>query len=143
MPIQSWRFIMQIASLDIKTETTDQMIQRLKEGFPPESFDMLRKRLNISDNALSKIVQIPKRTLDRRRHSGKFRTDESERIFRIAQVYDMAENVFGRAQKAEKWLKKPARGLGGKTPLEYADTNLGATEVINLLGRIEYGVFPG
>jgi uncharacterized protein (DUF2384 family) len=30
-----------------------------------------------------------------------------------------------------------------KIPLEYADTDLGAHEVINLLGRIGHGVFPG
>ncbi len=40
-------------------------------------------------------------------------------------------------------LKKPARGLGRKIPLEYSDTDLGAQEVVNLLGRIEHGVFPG
>ncbi len=134
---------MHVLSLNIKTDTTDQMIARLKEGLPAESFDRLRQRLNISDNALAKIVQIPKRTLDRRRQSGKLRTDESERIFRLARVYDMAESVFGNPKKAESWLKKPARGLGGKIPLEYADTDLGALEVINLLGRVEHGVFPG
>ena len=99
--------------------------------------------MNISDNVLSKIVQIPKRTLDRRRQTGRLKTDESERILRLAQVYDMAFDVFGEQKKAESWLKKPARGLGGKIPLEYADTDLGAHEVINLLGRIDHGVFPG
>jgi len=65
------------------------MITQLKKGLSAESFDQLRERLNISDNALGKIVQIPKRTLDRRRSTGKLRADESERVFRIAQVYDM------------------------------------------------------
>ncbi|MBW1797126.1 MAG: DUF2384 domain-containing protein, partial [Deltaproteobacteria bacterium] len=36
---------------------------------------------------------------------------------------------------------EPARALGGKTPLEYADTEPGAQEVDELLGRIEHGVF--
>jgi len=134
---------MQIHSLNLKAETTDQMIAQLKQGLPADSFDQLGRRLNISDNALAKIVQINRRTLDRRRATGRFTTDESERVLRIAQVYDMAVEVFGSPQKAESWLKKPARGLGGKIPLEYADTNLGAYEVINLLGRIEYGIFPG
>jgi putative toxin-antitoxin system antitoxin component (TIGR02293 family) len=134
---------MQIRSINLKVETTDQMISCLKQGLPTDSFDQLRKRLNISGNALAKIVQIPKRTLDRRRATGRLTTDESERIVRIAQVYDMAVEVFGSQKKAENWLKKPARGLGGKIPLEYADTNLGAHEVINLLGRIDHGIFPG
>ncbi len=134
---------MQVQSLNIKAETTDHMIARLKQGLPAESFDQLRRRLNISDTALSRIVQISKRTLDRRRATGRLKTDESERILYLAQVFDKAVDVLGSREKAESWLKKPARGLGGKIPLDYADTILGANEVINLLGRIEHGIFPG
>jgi putative toxin-antitoxin system antitoxin component (TIGR02293 family) len=86
---------MRIYSLNLNTKTTDQMIAHLKQGLSTDTFDQLRQRLNISDNALSKIVQIPKRTLDRRRTAGRLNTDESERIFRIAQVNDMAVEVFG------------------------------------------------
>lgn len=134
---------MHILSIDVKADNIDQLISQLKEGLSTDSFDKLKRRLNISDNVLSRIVQIPKRTLNRRREGGRLRTDESERILRLAQVYDMALDVFGSQKKAETWLKKPARGLGGKVPLEYADTDLGAHEVINLLGRIDHGVFPG
>ena len=134
---------MQINAIDVKAENIDQLIAQLKEGLSTDAFDKLKQRLNISDHVLSKIVQIPKRTLDRRREKGRLRTDESERVLRLAQVYDMAMEVMGDGKKAESWLKKPARGLGGKVPLEYADTALGAHEVINLLGRIDHGVFPG
>ena len=36
--------------------------------------------------------------------------------------------------------KEPAWALGDVTPLQYADTELGAQEVEDLLGRIEHGV---
>lgn len=134
---------MHIHSLNLKTDTVDQMITQLRQGLSTNSFEKLRQGLNLTDHALAKIVQIPKRTLDRRRAAGKFSTDESERVLRLAQVFDMAMEVFGTREKAESWLKKPARGLGGKIPLEYTDTQLGAHEVMLLLGRIEHGVFPG
>lgn len=134
---------MLVHSIDVTADNIDQLISQLKEGFSTDAFDMLKERLNISDNRLSKIVQIPKRTLDRRRQKGRLRTDESERVLRLAQVYDMAFDVLGGQEKAQRWLKKPARGLGGKIPLEYADTDLGAHEVTNLLGRIDHGIFPG
>jgi uncharacterized protein (DUF2384 family) len=38
-------------------------------------------------------------------------------------------------------FEKIQKGLGGKTPLEYADTEPGAREVEDLLGRLEHGVF--
>ncbi len=134
---------MNIQSIGIQAKNTDDIIVALKQGFPADSFDKLRDRLKVSDNLLSKIVQIPKRTLARRRQDGRLRTDESERVLRIARVYDKALDVLESEEAAENWLKKPARGLGYKIPLEYADTELDAQEVINLLGRIEYGVFPG
>ena len=60
---------------------------------------------------------------------------------RISNLYDRAIEVLGDQERAEAWLKKPNKALGMKTPLQYADTELGAREVENLLGRLEYGVF--
>ncbi len=134
---------MQVHSIGIQSENIDDMIFILKKGLPANSFDKLRDRLNVSDNRLSKIIQIPKRTLSRRRIHGRLKTDETERVLRIARIYDKALDVFENESAAENWLKKPVRGLGYKVPLEYADTELGAQEIINLLGRIEHGVFPG
>ncbi len=134
---------MNIESIGLQAENVNELIGALKQGIPADSFDKLRDRLNVSDNLLSKIVQIPKRTLTRRRRDGRLRTDESERVLRVARVYDKALEVFEDEGAVESWLKNPARGLGYKSPLEYADTELGAQEVINLLGRIEHGVFPG
>ena len=42
---------------------------------------------------------------------------------------------------ARQWLNAPQFGLGGAIPLEYAGTEVGAREVEDLLGRIEYGVY--
>ena len=134
---------MNIRSLDIKANSIDDLIGSLKSGFSADSFDKLKKCLKISDNMLSKIVHIPQRTLTRRRQDGRLRPDESERVLRIANIYDKALEVFETEIATEKWLKKPSRGLGYKIPLEYADTEPGAREVLNLLGRIEHGIFPG
>ena len=68
---------------------------------------------------------------------------ESEKVLRIAKLYDKALEVFEDEQAAERWLKAPARGLGEVVPLMYAKTELGAQEVERLLIRIEHGVFPG
>ena len=134
---------MQVNSINIKSGDIDGMIHILKKGLPANAFDKLRERLNVSDKRLSEIVQIPKRTLSRRRTGGRLKTDESERVLRIARLYDKALDVFENESAVENWLKKPARGLGYKVPLEYADTEIGTQEIINLLGRIEHGVFPG
>ena len=135
---------MNVSSIGIQTKNIDEMIVILKQGLPADAFDKLRGiRLKVSDNLLSNIVQISKRTLNRRRQDGRLKTDESERVLRIARVYDKAFEVFESEKAVESWLKNPVRGLWHRIPLEYSDTDLGAQEVIKLLGRIEHGVFPG
>ena len=129
------------ASIGIRSKNMQNIIKQIKKGLPVSSFEKLRKNLNISEKTLSSTVKIAKRTLTRRKQEGRFKVDESERVFRIAKLYDKAIDVFEDRNLARKWFKEPARALNGNTPLEYADTELGAQEVEDLLGRIEYGVF--
>jgi putative toxin-antitoxin system antitoxin component (TIGR02293 family) len=134
---------MHVQSIGIKSKNIDDLILKVKEGLPIGSFEKLRKRLDVSDHFLSQIVNIPKRTLTRRKQQGRLNTQESEKVLRIARLYDKALEVFEDEQAAETWLKAPARGLGEVIPLIYAKTELGAQEVEKLLVRIEHGIFPG
>ena len=134
---------MHVQSIDIKSKNMDDMIRKIQRGFPVSSFEKLRRKLDVSDNLLSQIIDIPKRTLTRRKQQGRLNVVESEKVLRIARLYDKALEVFEDEEAAEKWLKEPARGLGGVIPLEYAKTELGAQEIEKLLIRIEHGVFPG
>jgi len=134
---------MQVPSIGIRSKNIDDLILKVKKGLPVSAFEKLRKKLGVSDNFLSQIVNIPRRTLTRRKRQGRLNADESEKVLRIARLYDRALEVFEDQQAAENWLKEPARGLGEAIPLKYARTELGAQEVERLLTRIEYGVFPG
>ena len=134
---------MNVQSIGIKSKNIGDLILKVKRGLPVSSFEKLRKRLGVSDNFLAQVVNIPKRTLTRRKQQGRFNAQESEKVLRIARLYDKALEVFEDEQAAEMWLKAPARGLGEVVPLTYAKTELGAQEVEKLLTRIEHGVFPG
>jgi putative toxin-antitoxin system antitoxin component (TIGR02293 family) len=135
--------IMHVQSIGIKSKNMDDLIRKVQRGFPVSSFEKLRRKLDISDNLLSQVINIPMRTLTRRKQQGRLNVIESEKVLRIARLYDKALEVFEDEEAAEKWLKEPARGLGGVIPLEYAKTELGAQEIEKLLIRIEHGVFPG
>ena len=134
---------MQVESIGIRSRDIDDLILKVRKGLPVSSFEKLGRRLAVSDDFLSQIVDIPKRTLTRRKQQGRFNAQESEKVLRIGRLYDKAMEVFEDADAAEKWLKEPARGLGEAIPLVYAKTELGAQEVERLLIRIEHGVFPG
>lgn len=58
----------------------------------------------------------------------------------LAKVRARAEEVLGE-KHFEYWLKTPKQALGNKIPLELANTKQGSEKVLNLLGRIEHGIF--
>ena len=89
---------------------------------------------------MADVLSIPTSTLNRRRKAGRLDRDESERAYRLARLVDRAADVFGSVESGVEWLKRPQFALGGVTPLTYADTEPGAREVENVLGRIEHGV---
>ena len=129
------------ASAGFSFEDTGDLIRELKHGFPMSAFESLRSEMDVSAKILASVANIASRTLSRRKKEGRLQTDESERLFRIAALYDRAVEVLGNRERARAWFKGPKKALGGKTPLQYADTEPGAREVENLLGRLEYGVF--
>jgi putative toxin-antitoxin system antitoxin component (TIGR02293 family) len=129
------------ASIGLKAQNTTQLILRIKKGLPLNTFEQLCKNLALPEKELGRILKIPPSTLARRKKSGHLSFEESERVFRIARLYDKAVEVFQQPELGCKWLKEPAWALGDAAPLVYADTELGAKEVEDLLGRIEHGVF--
>ncbi|PPA03821.1 DUF2384 domain-containing protein [Pseudomonas sp. MWU12-2312b] len=50
-----------------------------------------------------------------------------------------AEQVFGNKAKAEMWLNQPKNELGGSTPLEHAQYEIGYLQVRDALERISHG----
>ena len=67
---------------------------------------------------------------------------ESERLLRLALVFEKAVELFeGNADAARDWLKAPNKALAGESPLTIVETEIGAREVEDLIGRLEHGVF--
>lgn len=110
----------------------------LAHGLDKDAFSRLKSILNTSGDELCRVIRVPSRTVARREL---FKPDESERILRVASSFQRAIEVLGSLDEARRWFANPKRALGGKTPMEFCDTEPGAGEVFNLLGRIEHGVF--
>jgi putative toxin-antitoxin system antitoxin component (TIGR02293 family) len=60
---------------------------------------------------------------------------------RLARVAAQAQDIFESADTATSWLKRPNRGLNGHAPVDLLDTDAGTEQVVELLDRIEYGVY--
>jgi putative toxin-antitoxin system antitoxin component (TIGR02293 family) len=128
-------------SIGIESDNLTGLISRIKQGLPVSSLTRLSKKLGVPEKRLLVVANIPQRTLTRRKKEGRFKPDESERVLRLARLYEQALKVFKIKESAQQWFQSPVKGLGGKTPLEFADTEPGAQEVEDMLGRIADGVF--
>ncbi len=118
-----------------------QVIGFIQDGLPVSELDALQECLDVPMETLAAKLGISKATLHRRKLEGKLWPDESDRVVRYARLMGRAVKVFGGLESAREWLNAPQFGLGGDVPLDYAETEIGAREVENLLGRIEYGVY--
>ena len=121
--------------------TSSQLIEVLRVGLPVQELDDLQASLDVPMEKLFPILGISKATLHRRKAEGRLDQAESDRVVRFAKLMGKAVEVMESDDGARKWLSTPQFGLGGAVPLEYAETEVGAREVENLLGRIEYGVY--
>jgi putative toxin-antitoxin system antitoxin component (TIGR02293 family) len=117
--------------------------RRVKAGLPVKEFDVLRELLGLTVGALARKVGISAATLSRRRQSGQpLDPGHGDRVLRFARLFWLAVDLYDGDQAAGRtWLTKPARALGGQTPLDCADTEAGAREVENVIGRLEHGVY--
>jgi putative toxin-antitoxin system antitoxin component (TIGR02293 family) len=128
-------------SAGIRAAGTADVLASLKKGLPLSSFERLHKAIGLTSLELARAARISLRTLHRRKEGGRLLPEESERVFRIACVFDKAVDVLGGLDAARRWFRTPLRALAGKTPLEYCDMEIGLREVELVLGRIEHGVF--
>jgi putative toxin-antitoxin system antitoxin component (TIGR02293 family) len=128
-------------SLGLRFENQASVIEQIKRGFDVVSLTRLSQEIQVTTQQLAEIASIAKRTLARRKREGRLNMLESEKIYRIATLFDRAVQVLGSAEQARLWLKTPKKALREQTPLQHSETEVGAREVEDLLGRLEYGVF--
>jgi putative toxin-antitoxin system antitoxin component (TIGR02293 family) len=118
-----------------------EQIGRIHAGLSFRAVQNLQKALDVPMDKLADVLGMSRATLHRRKIQGKIDKDESEKLVRYQRLLKKAEDVFGGGDSAREWLTNPQTGLGNAVPLDFAKTEIGAREVENLLGRIEYGVY--
>lgn len=110
-------------------------------GLPYSIYKKIAKLLAIDERALALIVSIPLATFQRRVKGGRFSREESDRLFRLAELYNAALGLFeGDSDGARRWIQETVRGLGGRRPVDMVNTSVEAWAAMELIGRLEYGI---
>ena len=112
----------------------------VRSGLPYGAFRAVASAFEIGTGEMTVVLDLPERTLARRRREGRLHPDESDRLLRLARIAALAEETLGSQEKARHWLHEPNRALGNEAPLRFLDSDLGAREVENILLRLSHGV---
>lgn len=134
-----------VAEAAVAYGTTDDLysaLRQIKDGLPLAEFDALAEQLGLTQEEMAQKIGLSLPTLHRRRKAGRpLDPEQSDHLWRFRRLFGLAVDLFeGHREHARAWLKEPARYFNYTSPLEIAETEVGAREVERLIGRLQYGV---
>lgn len=116
--------------------------RQVLNGLPFSALESFEKNSGLSFESIQKIVVLPARKRQKRKEQKKLSPFETERLVRLARLMELATELYeGNRQKAAQWLETPCRVFSGETPIDRAQTEMGARDVEQLIGRLEHGVY--
>ena len=111
-----------------------------RTGIPVSAFFDLTNVSGLSNQELSSILDLSFKTIQRyHKEEKKLNAMNSEQLLKLIDLYQKAEEVFGDIEPFNRWLRKPAAGLGNEHPFTFLQTSGGIDLVRDELLRIEYG----
>lgn len=143
MPRNLWHNVRmsQAASAPLSPPTFTFDWKDVENGLPLATLDEFSAYSGIPVKSLLEVV-IPPRTLKHRRERKEpLSIDESDRLARVAKMYELAVKVFGAVKDGREWLTHPIDRFEERTALQMLRTEAGARRVEELLYQIDEGVF--
>lgn len=129
--------------LRMEVHSVADLRELIHSGLPSTVLIQLLKAFALPQEEAAKALGIPMRTMTRRfTEQSRLTPIESEKTIRLARAFAHAEEVFdGDHNKITEWFRRSNRSLGGESPLDLMDSDLGAMQVEEVLGRIQEGIF--
>lgn len=116
--------------------------EQVSNGFSIKLFNSLLSIVGMQQKTMQDVLRIPATTFSRRKDQGRFTMEESDRLYSLIEVFSRATDLFeGDRQAAVEWMNKKVPGLGDKRPIEMIDSHANTQAVLDLITRLEYGVY--
>ena len=130
-----------VALLGLRDYRPIKLYAQLRKGLAYGALERFQRNTRLSSAEIAELIQLPPRTLARRKQTGRLEPEESDRLVRLARVFGRALGLFeGDPDAARHWLSSKQPLVGNLVPLELAGTDVGALEVEHLIGRLEHGI---
>lgn len=114
------------------------------KGLPKKTIERVKRALRLTDTEMATLLGMSSKSVSRLRKSRQqvLGLNASDRLYRLARVFSLATDVLEDEEGARGWLRAEQPGLGDRVPLDLLVTEVGARQVEDLLGQIDYGVLP-
>ena len=123
----------------LKTEMD--LYETSRIGLPKMAFLHLVANLNVSMRSMTRLLNVAERTIQRKGDHDLLDISTSEQILQIAEVFSRGNDVFESSENFQKWMNSENLSLGGKRPIDLLPSRYGAQMILDVIGRIEHGVY--
>lgn len=130
------------SSLARSTASTARRPVQIKPTGLDAQLNLLAHQFGVTLKELAPLLQLSESTLHRLRRQTTLAGATAERVELLRGVFEHGLRVYGGDDLALRdWLRYPLGELDGRTPLQTLTTIAGFTQVDDVLGRIEHGIF--
>lgn len=124
------------------SDATDfDLLKLARKGVSKKSLLALAKQISFTIEEIAAVLHISERTLQRYTPSTLVKTEYADRAIELARLYERGIEVLGSTDAFNTWMRTPNRALNNEKPLNLLDTSIGFDLILQVLGRLEYGVF--
>lgn len=118
-----------------------QKAKLVAQGIQKVSFENFKKVASLDYTQMAWLLDCARNTLINKKGTDTLDATLSEKLIGLAEVYTRGIDVFGSLEAMQQWLHHTNMALGGITPFSLLQSSYGRAEVLDCLGRIEWGVF--
>lgn len=129
-----------VSVLGLHFENIAQLEAAVIAGFDYSAVKSIMQHAGLIQSELADILCLRKSALAQYARQNKTLPQQpSEKRYRLAQIIERAQDVIGKG--AEGWLHEPVLALSNRTPLDAMKNDIGASRVLQILERLDHGVY--
>jgi putative toxin-antitoxin system antitoxin component (TIGR02293 family) len=119
------------------------LVHAIREGVSFDFFNLIKERTPFNDEDWASFLGISTKSLQRNKakDSFVFKPIQSEKIFELAEVTNLGNEVFDEESDFYSWLNTPSFALGNLKPIELLKDSYGKEMVLGELYKIDQGIF--
>ncbi len=121
--------------------TALQLIDRSRQGLMGTEAGRIAGLLGVTDKEMAGLLNQSVAPFHRHAKAGRLDASTSEKRLLLGRLAGYGATVFQDQGKFNRWLRRPLRLLGDRSPLDLLDSPTGVQLIEDILGRIDYGVF--